>query len=54
MTADEAVAKLDDISGQEPDGDHGRADDILLECVSPRVKAAYERLIERARWWATA
>ena len=50
----EAVAALDAISGGDPDGDHGEADRILLSHVHPDVRAAYERLVDRAEWWATA
>ena len=50
----EAVRRLDAISGQEPDGDHGEADEILLSVVPAEVREAYERLVDRARWWATA
>jgi len=53
-TPDEAIAALDAISGQEPEGDHGYADEILLDQVEPAVADAYRRLVDRARWWATA
>jgi hypothetical protein len=50
-----AIVKLDKLSGQDPETDHGEADDILLELVHPDVKAAYERLAKsRAIWWVTA
>lgn len=57
-TIDHIVEKMDGISGQDPDADHGYADNLLLEAlrVAGRgdVADAYERLVERARWWATA
>ena len=50
-----AVAKLDAIDGgRDPEGAHGEADKILLRMVPPEVAAAYRRLVDRARWWATA
>jgi hypothetical protein len=52
--AREAVETLEAISGQEPEGDHGEADGILLGVVPADVRDAYTRLTERARWWATA
>lgn len=59
MSPEEAVAALDAIApdaptGGDPDGNHGEADKILLAAVHPDVAAAYERLVERSRWWATA
>lgn len=50
----DAVEALDAISGTDPEKHHGEADDVLLEVVHPEVRAAYERLMDRAGWWATA
>jgi hypothetical protein len=49
-----AVEALDAIDGGDPEGDHGDADHILLTIAPPEVRRAYERLVSRARWWATA
>lgn len=54
LAENDAVDALDAIGGGEPDADHGTADDILLAAASPRVRAAYQRLQDRAEWWATA
>lgn len=56
----EAVARLDALTGVDPQGDHNEADDILLDFVPPEIRTAYERLAGtgngdgRAAWWATA
>ena len=54
MKIKEAVNLLNAIRGNEPESDHSRADDILLECVHPEIRKAYEKLVDRAKWWATA
>jgi hypothetical protein len=54
MTTEEAIKLLDEIEVGDPEGAHGEADDILLKCVDPMVKAAYERVVARAPWWASA
>ena len=54
MTEDEAIAVLDGLTGQDPEHDHGTADGVLMEMVSPAVREAYDRLVERADWWANA
>ena len=52
MTESEAVAALDAIDPTgDPERAHGEADGILLAVVGPEVRAAYERLTERAPWW---
>lgn len=53
-TDEDAVKQLDAIPAGDPDADHGAADDILLSAVHPDVAAAYRRLVDRSRWWATA
>ena len=53
MTPAEAVAKLDQMTGEYPGMAHSAADEILLACVPEDVRAAYERLVERTRWWIT-
>jgi len=54
VTTDEAVAKLDALSGDDPDGAHCEADDVLLALVPTEVADAYQRVMERCPWWATA
>ena len=54
LTADEAVKLLRGITGQDPDADHTKADDILLRVVPEVVANAYRRLKQRAKWWATS
>lgn len=55
MTPTEAVVALEALSGKDdPEADHARADEILLETVNPFVAAAYRRLTYRATWWAGA
>jgi len=48
------VAALDALGGGDPDGDHGHADDIVLAAAPPEVSAAFQRLVGRCSWWATA
>lgn len=48
------VQQLDAINGHDPERAHGLADDVLLSCVPAEVRDAYERLVERCGWWATA
>ena len=47
-----AIADLDAIDGSDPNHAHRVADAIILNLVSPAVREAYVRLIERAEWWA--
>lgn len=54
MTTNDIVQRIDALDGQEPEGQHYEADELLLEAVDPAVKAAYLRLTKRARWWAHA
>ncbi|QSR25554.1 hypothetical protein CFH99_07950 [Nocardioides aromaticivorans] len=49
-----AVAALDAIDGDDPDGAHSEADQVLLDAVPAEVADAYERLVARCRWWACA
>lgn len=51
---DEIVARIDAISGDDPERAHSEMDDILLEPVEPEVRAAVVRLHGRCRWWACA
>lgn len=54
MKPSAAVAALDAISAKDPESAHSDADDILLASVKPEVRAAYERLVKRCKWWVTA
>jgi len=54
MTIEEAVAKLDTITGGDGEGAHCHADEVLLAMVPPEVADAYRRLEERADFWAYA
>lgn len=53
-TIQEAVARLEALSGDDGEEDHDAADKILLEAVPTEVREAYERLVKRAEFWATA
>jgi hypothetical protein len=45
---------LDAIDPGDPEAAHDEADKILLALVPPFVAAAYERLVARSEWWASA
>jgi hypothetical protein len=49
-----AVASLDAIGGGDPETAHAEADEILLDVAPPDVADAYQRLRDRAEWWACA
>lgn len=49
-----AIEALDAIEAGDEERMHGRADDILLAAVDPAVRAAYQRVQDRADWWASA
>ena len=55
VTTPVVVAALDaiDPSG-DPENAHMEAEYVLLDALGPEVKAAYDRLVVRARWWAWA
>lgn len=40
--------------GSDPEADHCKADEIILRLVDERVRAAYQDLVFRSGWWATA
>lgn len=48
------VADLDAIDASDPERAHAEADAVLLTAVHPDIRAAYERVVARAAWWATA
>lgn len=54
LTTQEAVAALDAIDPDDPEGAHSEADQVLLSLVDPEVRAALERLVSRSQWWAYA
>lgn len=54
MTDEEAIRALDNITLDDPEVAHGQADDILLQTLDFRVKDAYERVVDRQRWWAAS
>lgn len=54
MTAEEAIAALDGLNADDAEVAHSIADAILLDTVPPIVRDAYERVTERAPFWATA
>jgi hypothetical protein len=47
----DAIEKLNEMTGQDPERDHSRADDLLLELVHPDVKAAFLRARDRCEFW---
>lgn len=51
-----AIADLDSLMAGvgDPEVAHGLADVVLLDLVHPEVRAAYQRLVDAAPWWATA
>jgi len=53
ITTPLVVAALDaiDPSG-DPEHAHAEADRVLLAALGPEVRAAYDRLVARAAWWA--
>lgn len=57
---DRALARLDEIElldaidAGDPERAHGEADLVLLAVVPLAVQRAYERVIDRSPWWASA
>lgn len=55
MTDIQALAdRLDALDVSDPEKAHAQADDILLESVPAEVVQAYERVVDRAGYWAHA
>lgn len=57
MTIEEIIEALDAIDhGEYGDSEagHSQADELLLLAVPPAVRDAYNRVVARASWWATA
>lgn len=50
----EAVTKLEAMTGNDPESDHGDADVILEALMPPEVREALVRLKERCYFWVTA
>jgi hypothetical protein len=48
------VAHLNGLNTDDPERAHATADADLLHAVHPEVAAAYQRVVERTRWWACA
>ena len=55
ITTPVVVAALDAINPiDDPEAAHSEAEKVLLGALGPEVKAAYDRLVARAPWWASA
>lgn len=52
--ADVVIALNAIASADDPERAHSLADDILLSCVPDEIRAAYERVQQRAPWWASS
>lgn len=52
--SDGCIRALDAIDASDPEAAHGLADELLLGYVSPDVRLAYMRVIDRCKWWGTA
>lgn len=49
------VSALDAIDpAEDPEQAHALAEKVLLAALGPEVRAAYDRLVARAPWWASA
>lgn len=54
MTEEEAIKKLNDMDGGDPETAHVDADDVLLDIVmqhAPRVGIAYVDAMHRVGFW---
>lgn len=46
------IERLDAIEPGDPEAAHGAADAILLDAMTPAIRDAYDRLVERVgAWW---
>lgn len=46
------IEALDAIDGDDPEAAHAHADGLLLDAVTPAIRAAYDRVGDRAgSWW---
>lgn len=48
------VEALDHIGDGDPEWAHDQADAILLRAVHPSIARAYQRVVARQPWWASA
>ena len=48
------VRSLDSIDADDCEEAHNLADNLLLQAVPAEIAAAYQRVVERAEWWAWA
>jgi len=48
------VAALDALDADDPEHAHSAAERIMLDALGPEVSSAYDRLVARASWWASA
>lgn len=46
------VAAIDSLTGDDPEADHGAVEEMLLDHAGPEIRAAVDRLVDRAGWWA--
>ena len=46
------AATLDAIDPADPEAAHAVAEQVMLDALGPEVRAAYDRLVARAAWWA--
>lgn len=48
--------ELDAMDGRDPESDHSRADDVLLEALETlnalSLVRAYRRRVESSKWWS--
>lgn len=54
ITPETAIRRLDKLTGNDSESDHAEADSILLASLPADVRRAYQRLQQRAGWWAHA
>ena len=57
MTIESAVKQLRELDPADPDAAHSQADQIVLEYLkyqAPEIAKAYDDLVGRCAWWATA
>lgn len=54
LTSIQAVARLNTLDTSDPEEAHALADEILLSAVPAAVAKAYNDLVDRCDFWATA
>jgi hypothetical protein len=50
----EIIERLNSITGADPEGAHGEADELLRLAAPVEVRAAYDLVKSRCDWWACA